>query len=354
MHCSKLPFAAGLLLTILSSSCSDEAQTEKVLQPVRVETLALATAQAQGGSIQYTGTVRPSKAVRLSFMVSGNVVSIPVEQGQYVKKGQLLATLDETTYRRQYEAQLAQLRLAEENYKRVAEVYSKGSIAEINMLQARSQFEQAQAAARATYQNIAHTKLYAPQSGYIGSKYVEVGSLASPGVPVVEIVDISPVVVEVPVPEAEVNSYAQGDTATVQVQASGGEKRTGTVDEVAVLAAAGTPNYTVKISLPNPEEQLKPGMVGTVVFENKKGEAADATGSRQIIVPVQAVQAELNGQNFVYVASPDGQKAIRKNVRTGNLYNSGIEVTEGLQGSETLIVSGYHKLADNSPIQIIR
>ncbi|WP_034256465.1 efflux RND transporter periplasmic adaptor subunit [Adhaeribacter aquaticus] len=354
MKLLKNPLAAILIVVgLLNSACQKNQEKVKTIEPVRVETVALANAQNQGSHLEYTGTIQANKVVQLSFLVSGNVTSVPVAEGQFVKKGQLIATVDETAYRSQYEVQMAQVRLAEENYKRIAEVFRKGSIAEIRMLEAKSQYDQARSAARATYQNIAHTKLYAPQSGYIGAKKIEAGSLAAPGAPAVQILDISRVSVAVPIPEAEINTYQKGDKAQVTVPALGNKQIEGTVDEVAVLAAAGTPNYTVKISLPNPSEELKPGMVCNVAFQNNSDGNATATAG-QLIVPVEAVQVDVNGQNYVYVASADGKMALRKTIQTGTLYNNGIRVTKGLQGSENLITSGYHKLTDSTAIQIVR
>ncbi|MES2874508.1 MAG: efflux RND transporter periplasmic adaptor subunit [Daejeonella sp.] len=355
MKLLKIPLAASLtLIGLLNTACQMNQEETKTIEPVRVETVALANSQNQGSNLEYTGTIQANKVVQLSFLVSGNIKSVPVAEGQFVKKGQLIATVDETAYRSQYEAQMAQVRLAEENYKRISEVFKKGSIAEIRMLEAKSQYDQARSGARVTYQNIAHTKLYAPQSGYIGAKNIEAGSLAAPGAPAVQILDISQVSVAVPIPEAEINTHKKGDKARVTVPALGNKKVEGTVDEVAVLTAAGTPNYTVKISLPNPGEELKPGMFCNVTFQSSRASNVNAANSSQLIVPVEAVQVDVNGQNFVYVASADGQLALRKNIRIGTLYNNGIRVTEGLQGSENLITSGYHKLTDSTAIQIVR
>lgn len=355
MKLLKFLLAACLLFTIiLNTACQKNQENTKTIEPIRVKTVTLTNAQNQDSNLEYTGTIGANKVVQLSFMVSGNVTAVLVAEGQFVKKGQLIATVDETVYRSQYEAQMAQVRLAEENYKRISEVFKKGSIAEIRMLEAKSQYDQASAAARATYQNIVHTKLYAPQSGYIGAKNIEAGSLVAPGAPAVQILDISRVSVAVPIPEAEINTYQKGDKAQVTVPALGNKQVEGTVDEVAVLAAAGTPNYTVKISLPNLSEELKPGMVCKVAFKNNPAAKANVANTSQLIVPVEAVQVDVNGQNFVYVASADGKIAVRKSIRTGTLYNNGIRVTEGLLGSENLITSGYHKLTDSTAIQIVR
>jgi len=369
----------ALCLASAFSGCHNE-DKPKAVAPVRVTVLTVGD-KSSGSAISYSGTIIASKTIDLSFQVSGTVMSIPVETGQFVKKGQLIAQIDETVYRNQYNAQLAQANLAKENYQRIAEVFKKGSIAEIKMIEARANFMQASSAAKATYQNILHTRLYASQSGYIGDKKIEAGATAGPGVPIVQLLNISPVKVNVAIPESEINSFKKGDKANVTVQALQNKQIAGVVDEVAVISAQGIPTYTVKVSLPNQGNQLKPGMVCTILFKEKmgaKGNSAptmgtenaeeenvgntehigktgsEASANGSIVIPVQSVQIDENNRNFVFIGNAQGNKAIRKDIVTGDLFNNGVSVVSGLHKGDRLIVSGYHKLTNDTPIQIVK
>jgi RND family efflux transporter MFP subunit len=267
-----------------------------------------------------------------------------------VNKGQLIAQLDETTYRNQYNAQLAQAKLAAENYRRQEEVYRKGSLAEIKMLEARSNFEQATSAAKATYQNIAHTRLYAPESGYIGEKNLEAGGVANPGQTIVQLLDTRKIPVLVAVPENEVNHFPVGTPAVVRIDAIAGRNYNGLVSEVGVVAVNGSANYNVKVRLTDNDRLLKPGMLSKINF-SPSAKTTTVKDSADILVPVQAVQVDEAGNRFVYLLSP-GNKALRRQVKTGRLYAKGIAVTNGLKGNERLITSGYQKLADQTPVII--
>lgn len=336
------------------SGCGSKTQLKATSDTVIVNTLHLDSAKTQSADrLQYNGTIQAEKTIDLSFQVSGTIVSLPVQTGQYVSKGQLVATVDETVYRNQYNAQLAQAKLADENYRRVLEVFKKGSIAEIKMLEAKSNFEQATSAAKATYQNIVHTKLFAPRDGYIGDKKVEAGATASPGMPVLQLLDTRSVNVLVAVPEGEINKYKSGDEATVNIDALGAEPLLGRVSEIGVLALQNSASYNVKVNLNNNNKQLKPGMLCKVSFAAAKRKfTADSSGSNQIVVPAQAVQVDELGKNFVYIVDPSGKKAMRKEVQTGALFNSGIAIKNGLNGSEQLIISGYQKLGNDVPVTI--
>ncbi len=349
--------AACLLGVAVISGCGGKIRLKTSADTVSVNTIRLDSSQHATGAdrLQYNGTVQADKTIDLSFQVSGTITTLPVQTGDFVSKGQLIGTVDETVYRNQYNAQLAQAKLAEENYNRVLDVFKKGSIAEIKMLQARADYEQATSAAKATYQNIVHTKLYAPRDGYIGDKKIEAGATASPGMTVAQLLDIRSVKVLVAVPESEINNYKAGDKAAVTIDALGKEPMDGRVAEIGVLALQNSASYNVKIDLANAGKQLKPGMLCKVSFiPASRHPAADITQLRQIVVPAQAVQVDEQGRSFVYIVDAAGKKAIYKQVETGALYNNGIAIKAGLTGNEQLITSGYQKLGDNIPVSIIK
>ncbi|MCC8409136.1 efflux RND transporter periplasmic adaptor subunit [Mucilaginibacter sp. UR6-1] len=342
---------AGAVITALwITGCSNSTKMKPGSDTLTVKVFSLSTdATAIDDRIVYDGTLEAEKTIDLSFQVSGTILSFPVKTGDFVKKGQLVGSVDETTYRNQYNAQLAQAKLASENYNRINEVYKKGSVAEIKMLEAKSNYEQATSAARATYQNIAHTHLYAPVSGYVGDKMAEAGAVANPGQPVLQLLDTRSVKVLVAVPENEINRYKAGTPATIKIDALGNQPLQGKVTEVGVIALNGSANYNIKIALPNTGLQLRPGMLCKVSFhsaENKNIQSADA---KEIIVPVQAVQVDEKGTNFLYIMNAQN-KAVRKNVTTGQLYSNGVTIKSGLSGNEQVITSGYQKLADQTPV----
>lgn len=339
-----------LLSCLFLMGCKAKQKEESTLSntPVFVEVLDIATGQHNMTDIQYSSTIEANKQTNLSFQVSGTITSIPVEIGQFVQKGQLIAAIDPTTYRSQYDAQMAQVRLAKENYERMLTVYNKGSIAEIKMLNAKADYEQASAASKATFQNIAHTRIYAPQAGYVGSKNLEIGATAGPGTAVVTLFDLSTVNVFVPIPEGEISKYKKGDVAKVVVQALNNQLYTGRVSKIAVLASNGAPVYNVQVEVNNSDRSLKPGMSCSVSFNNVNISSTSAN----ILVPEESVQVDETGTNFVYVTSPDGKKALRKNVQVGSLSNNGISITSGLQDGDKVVISGFHKITNGSLINI--
>ncbi|WP_166670813.1 efflux RND transporter periplasmic adaptor subunit [Olivibacter sp. XZL3] len=348
-----------LALGLLCSSCNEKQQSPPLdQQPVEVKTLALSTDNEAIRPVIYSGTVTAGKTIDLSFLVSGRLQRFPVEIGQYIKKGQLIAEVDDAVYRSQYQGQKAQATLAKENYDRTNQVFQKGSIAEIKLLEAKSQYEQAQAAVSAAQENLSYTKLYAPVSGYVGNKLAEIGNTVAPGHPVIQLLDISFLKVEVSIPETEINRIKKGSLALIRVPSLQLNDLEGVVDEVSVIAGQGVPTYKASVLLKSAGTGLKPGMVAEVSLKSALADTlereTDSTKFAPLVVPIQTVQIDEQGQQFVFVSSADGKRAERRLITTGKLYDNGIAVLSGLDAKDRLIVSGYHKLTDSTLIQLAK
>lgn len=345
----KIPQIAmlGILFTVLLG-CGDKKE-ERRSQPieVKVQKIGAHDNTQHGNQLSYSGKIQAEKTVNLTFQVSGTVEQIPVKIGDFLEKGTLVAAIDPTMYQNQYKAKKAQAQLAKENYQRINEVFQKGSIAEIKMLEARSKYDQAEAATNAAYQDLKHTKLHAPISGYVGTKMLEAGDVAAPGKPVIQLLDIHSVKAVVPIPDDEINTYKVGDSALVTVDALQNQETPGQISEVSVNSSQGNPVYTAKIDLKNPLQHIKPGMSCKVYLKNKNAKQAQ---NPEYIIPIKSISVTEDGRHFVFLVNKN--KAEKHFVKTGKLYDNGIAITDGLQSGDQLIVSGYHKLTNHTPIKI--
>jgi len=347
---SPLLFALPVIAMLVS--CGNNKHEKIAIAPINVKVLSMSNGNNIEQEISYNGTVKESKSITLAFQVSGNITQINVDKGEQVKKGQLLASVDETVYRNQYNAQLAQQKLARDNYNRIAEVFKKGSIAEVKLVEAKSHLDQAVSIARATYQNIAHTKLYAPTASYVGEKMAEAGDLAAPGSPIFKLVKLEEVNIIVPVPEAEINAIKRGQVAIVKIAALTNRSFKGKIEEVAVVADGPSHSYNVKIKLSNGDGQLKPGMVANVFFADN---LTKATGDSSVVrIPLIALQVDEQNNNFVYVVDKEGNKAERKKVKRGELMNDVVVISDGLLPSDRVIISGYQKITSGTVVKIVQ
>lgn len=346
------PLLAALLALGACGSKKPEAEPPiREVLPVRVRRAGTETTASQ--PTQYPGTVAEGSGTTVAFQVSGTITQLPIEQGQRVRRGQLLAALDATTYQEQYRAQLAQQRLAEDTYRRVQEVFDAGSVAETQLVQARQQAAQARASALASYQNVAHTRLYAPFDGYIGEKQTDLGAVAQPGAAVATLVQLREVKVNVAVPEADINRLRPGQAATVQVAAVPAGKLTGRIDNISPVADPQAHTFQVSVLVPNPRRLLKPSMTAQVAFAGTaRGGAAGAAASAGLVLPLRAVQVDERGRHFVYLVR--GHTARWHEVRAGDLVGDGLAVTAGLSSQDEVVVDGYHKLYDKAPVRVVQ
>jgi RND family efflux transporter MFP subunit len=336
----------SLLITAVSflHGCADNGGQENIINSeisVEVDKIKLTDGSE---TIAYSGTIEESESFPLSFSSLGTVAKVLVSEGDFVKKGQLLAVLKDDTYQNTYEMALATLKQAEDAYSRLKPMYDNGNLPEIKFVEVQSGLQTAQAAATIAKRNLDDCKLYSPINGIVGKRSIEPGMSALPNLASITIVKIEKVLARVPVGENEISSIKKGQKANITIAALNNAEFTGTVEEIGVMADPLAHTYKIKIGIANNNLQIKPGMICNVVV-NK---LSDISG---LFVPTRAVLVDEQGRNFVYAISQN--KAVKKYVTVGKLLKNGVEITSGLNEGEQIVVTGQHKLVDNSLVNIV-
>jgi len=334
---------AGVILS--SSGCSDN--TGNTLQNTVVEVEVEPVKNLDSSeSFAYSGTIEESESIPLSFSTVGTVSRVFVSEGASVKKGQLLAELNNESYKNTYEISLASLRQAEDAYKRLLPMYKNGNMPEIKLVEVETGLQQAKAAAAIAKKNLDDCKLYSPVDGVVGKRSIDPGMTAMPNLASINIVKINKVFARVSISENEISSVKKNDKAKIKIAALNNAEFAGTVEEIGVIAEPIAHTYKIKIGIANRPHRIKPGMICNVTL-NK----IENTGS--LVVPSTAVLVDENGKNFVYAVPASANKSIRKYVKTGKLLNDGVEILNGLNYGELVVVTGQQRLVDNSPVHII-
>lgn len=359
-----------LLITVIAiSSCGKK--KEDVEQPVKVKTETVGTSSSTGGE-SYTGTIEEMNGVALSFSVGGTLKQLLVDEGQMVVKGQLIAVTDGQDARNSLEMSKANVQSAKSTYdqaldayKRMKMIHDKGSLADIkwveaqsNLEKAKSALEGAQAQARIAGKTVGDTRLYAPFSGYISHKNVEIGQTISPGLPVVNLVRIDNVKVKISVPETEISAIPNGSTVSIRVEALGNRLYSGRITEKNVSGNALSHTYDVKAIVANGDHKLLPGMIAEVQVSGQSGKGnTPATGnSVPAGTPVIALPAgiiQLNSDNSTFVWTVVGGKAKKTPVTTGENIGDKVAITGGLQPGDRVIIEGQQKVSTGMKCQVI-
>lgn len=312
---------------------------------VTVETLTLTETHLLAAR-EYVGVVEESNNVLLSFPVPVRVTKVYVSEGQFVKKGQLLAETDTVTLHNMHETSLATLRQAQDGYDRLSQLYQSNSIPEVQFVDIQTKLTQAKAAERIAANALKESKLFAPQDGVIGKKMMEVGLNVLPDQPVLSLMNTHALMVKVSIPENEIFDTRIGQQARIEIGALHGAQASGRIIEKGVKAQAISHSYDIKIALSAAPQGLLPGMVCKAYVENLPDQSV-------LVVPNKAVFPMDMGKGY-FVWTLDTDNIVHKRtVRVGDFAPNGITILEGLQVGDQVIVSGYQKVSDNLKVNVV-
>ncbi len=392
----------GLVLIALLGGSKEEivqVQTEKVVKRNITQTVAA------------TGKINPEFKVIITPEVTGEIVNLPVKEGDVVKKGDLLIKIKADAYmaqKQRAEATLqsskstlsmrkAELDKITSDYNRIKELHNKKlasdselEAAKSNYLSTKAAYEgaeanvkQNEASLNETLDQLSKTTIYSPMAGTITQLNVELGERVlgsgfSQGTNIMTVSDLSNMEASVDVDENDVVLIAMGDTARIKVDAFGDEIFRGTVTQIgnsAISSGLGTQeqvvNFEVKLKLLDLDKNLRPGMSCNATIETE-------TRKNVLSVPIQSVTARTGGpqmgegnqneeenpqakkkesqklQEIVFLVNNGHAKSVK--VETGISDDNYIQITKGLSGDETVVSGSYRaisrELNDGSTIRV--
>lgn len=341
---TKQNLGTTLLLALTLTACTEKEEQKQDVAPVAVKTMTVGTTATASTGYRYSGVVEEETARALSFSTGGNIQQLTVKVGDRVSRGQLIAVVDGTTAHNTLDMARATLTQAQDAYNRMKLLHDRGSLPDIKWVEAESQLSQAVSAEKIAQKGVTDCRLYAPADGVVSEKYVEVGQNAAPGAPIVKVVSTSRLDVRVSVPEGEMASIKQGQSASIVVPALGNRRYTGHVVEKSVVADPLSRSYNIKVRVDVIDRDLLPGMVTQVSIENGKMEKMkDGNNAAQgIVIPSRLLQLDDNNTYFVWLDI--NGKAVRRTVAVGDFAADGVIITSGLQSGDKVITEGQQKV----------
>jgi len=335
------------ILTVATSlSCKQNGQTrpEKATSTVNVLT----------DTVRLTPIVIPVKAsgllstqteVKLSFKTGGVIGSFPVREGQSVKKGSLIASLDLSEINsvvHQYELALAK---AGRDLQRLENLYAD-TVATLEMLQnGRTARDVAQSMLNISLFNRSKSVIRAPADGMVLKKLAEEGEITGSGYPVVLFAPSDGVwVVSSGLSDKDIVKVATGDSATITIDAFPGTSFPGTVYETGSFADPYTGTFTVKTAIAEPDPRFRTGMTGRIsIIPAHTGES--------VSVPLNAITDAGEGVAYIYLVRGNSYSKVR--VVTGEIAGDRIIVKEGLTAGDVYISEGMAYLTPGCTLNII-
>ncbi len=291
--------------------------------------------------IYTSGSLIPDEEVDLSFETSGKIVAIYFSEGSYVKKGQLLAKVNDEPLQAQLQKYEAQVQLATDRLYRQRALLEKDAVSREAYEQARTELAILNAEIALVEANIAQTELRAPFDGIIGLRNVSEGAYASPSVVVTKLRKISPLKIEFSVPERYASKIRRGTQIDFTVEGIL-EPQRATVYAVESAVDLVMRSLTVRAVYPNAGGRILPGRFVRVAIRLQ--EISDA-----IAVPAEAIVPEMGVDKvFLYKNGTVEPVAVTKGLRT----EAEVQIVEGLQPGDTVITTGTLQLRTGGKVKL--
>jgi len=326
--------AGAVLLAGCDKSHQGHTSAQTELVSVQVHTTKVETKNLPALE-EVVGTVRARLRATVEAKTSGRILELPILLGQKIKAGQLLARLDAPEIKARLDQAEATLQQAERDWKRVSSLFSQQAATRADYDAADSRYQVAKASVAEARAMLDYVEVKAPFDGVVSRKWVDVGDLAAPGKPLVDLEDPSRLQLEADVPEGIAARIQPG--APMVVRGGQGEL-SAMVAEIAPNADPVSRTFRVKLDLPN-GSALMSGQFARVLIP--VGETATMR------VPASAVVQR--GQMEI-VFAVENQHARLHLVRTGRQLDDGTEILSGLDAGDIVVVDNASQLVDGQPV----
>lgn len=295
------------------------------------------------------GDVTTNENIIIYPEYSGVLNDVRVKEGQNIKKGQILAKIDDGGL----SSELAQLEtnanLAKTTFERQKRLWDQNIGSEIQYLETKANYEGLQSSVNRLKAQLEKTVVRAPFSGIIDEVFTEEGEVVSPGQNrLFQLVNLSDMYIKAEVPESYLNHIGKGTEVFVDISSLNKDFE-GKIRRVGNTINPNNRSFTIEVAIPNEQGKIKPNQIATLKLN-------DYTAENAIVVPENALLKNAKGENVVFVIEEEtGEneaKARRVIVETGYSYKDMVEITSGLEPQQTLILEGAKNLRDGQKVKI--
>ncbi len=280
----------------------------------------------------------------------GTLEQIFVNEGQNVKKGKLLAEINDSGLKEQLEQLTIQANFAKENFERTERLWNNNIGSEIQFLKSKTDFESSQKMVEQMKDRLAKTKIYAPFDGEVDEIISNQGSNLIPGVSqILRLVNLDKIYAEASVSEKYISFIEEGTEAIVQVPLLGKEIKSQIIQTGNFINPSNR-TFRVEVPVENIDNKIKQNLDAKIKINiySKK----DA-----VVIPLRIVREDASSRNFVYVMNQDVKEGVYVTAKTfislGNKNNTDVEVTEGLKIGDMLVLEGASIVEDSQRVKLI-
>lgn len=288
----------------------------------------------------YTGTFEPNKETKISADIQGKINGVLVDVGSHVSKGQTLIQLDNSLLKLQLQTVEVQIEGLEDDVKRYTILTEADAVQGVQLEKARLGLKSAKVQRATLLEQIGKTSVKAPFNGVVTAKLNEEGGFAAPGVPLLQITDISTLRFTVNVPENDLIQFQNNQTYKINADVFPDVSLSGKVSMIGSKANMGN-SFPIQFQVANTKNlSIKSGMFGKVNLSESEQEQG-------ILIPTSAIMEE-NGIAKVYVIK--NGKAVLKTITTSKTIGNKTLVSSGLNENDIIVTNGFINLFDNANI----
>lgn len=302
--------------------------------------------------LELQGDVETKQNVLIYPEMAGTLKRVYVKEGQRVRKGQLLATIDDGGMSSQVSQLKTQAALAKTTYERQKRLWDQNIGSEIQFLQAKSSYEAMENSVKQAQSQLGKSTITAPFSGIIDDVIKDQGTVVSPGpgAEVFRIVNLSDMYIRVDVPESYLGGIEKGKTALVYFPVLGDTVQS-EVRQTGNFINPSNRTFSVEIPVTNTKGNIKPNLSAKVSLN-------DYSSKNAITIPQSIISENAEGEQYVYIASlvAGENEAIvnRKIIITGKTQGSMVEVLSGVSDGDQLVKEGARSVKDGQNVEILR
>ncbi len=335
--------ALGVAFFFLMGSGTSLAQqnaTEPQPMAVKAAPVTRTTLEVEATAV---GTLRADETVMIRPEIAGRVVTIHFQEGQTVRAGDPLVTLDPEEYRAQLAGSTAQVDLDVISYRRLQDLQRKNLTSQQNLDEAKAKLDAARAQQALDQVRLERTVIRAPFAGTVGLRLVSPGAYVKPGDDIVNLESLGAIKLDFRVPETFLARLATGQRLTARVDAYPDREFEGAIYAIDPALDPETRTVLLRARLPNPDNRLRPGLFARVnlVLEQRKN---------TLVVPEQAI-VPMGRNPFVYRVV-DG-RAVTTPVELGLRRPGVVEVLDGLADGDWVVTDGQLKIRDGAAVTVL-
>ena len=300
--------------------------------------------------IEAQANLKTRKNIIILPEFQGTLEKVLVREGQKVKRGQLLAEINDSGLNEQYEQMIIQADFAKENFERTQRLWDKNIGSEMQYLKSKTDYEASKKIVEQMKDRLSKTKIYAPFSGEIDEIISNVGSNLIPGVSqILRLVNLDRIYAESFVSEKYISFINEGTEAIVKIPLLNVEIES-SVNQTGNFINPSNRTFRIEVPMENFDNRIKQNLDAKIKINiYKKNDA--------IVIPLRIVREDALGKNFVYVMSEDNKEGVyltsKQFVKLGNKSEEKVEVTEGLDIGDIVVLEGAYSVEDSQRVKLI-